>query len=442
MYVLITGLLFSVVILTLSGTGIPVFTGSTGLILCAMGLMQKEIRVDGRIFLPLVGYNLFSLLSSFITTGTPFQGYVYDHLICSLIFFLAGALDEKGRGSLRLGCMVWSAVIAVTGIVQFLWSAFREDAGRLGGIFKNANVTGSFLVFSWFALMQCRKEAEDKRIRILQDLIEPLILYGTALTLSMGSFVAMAAGILVMTVSRARRNERGDTMYFLLRVLAKASMGIGAGILLFIAAAETGQGWLMFLIVLYMLALAILWGRLELFLEEHRKMTVAIPTLGVLAAGSAVLLRTTSVATFAERIEMTGNGISYILGNSLFGVGPLKWHILNLSGEGKYFNTWYIHDLFIHVGTELGIPAMLLLLAAAVGVLMKKRSPELRAGTVALIIHYCLDVGFVYAGTAASAVMLLGVTESRKKTVNSFVAKAVLLGFMILFACGLFHYLF
>ena len=429
---LIPGLFFTVVILTACGTGLPVITGVTGIVLCILGLLQKEIRVDLWIFISMLGYTGISLISAWQTVGNPFEGYVYMQLICPVFFFLTAALEEKEWILLKRSCLLWSAVTAAAGIVRFTVNAFSGDIKRLGGIFGNANVMGIFLVFSWFSLRDCRDEKSPGVLAY----VEPLLLYALGLTLSMGSFTAMAAGILVLILLEGRSGQGNDAFELLPELLARASAGIGAGILLYMAAGS-GSYWLCIPVLAGMIALVALWKKFEETIAGERKRATIFSGLGVLVAVSALVLRPSSIATFAERLEMMENGLGYIRENPVFGVGPRQWHLLNAFDPEKYFNTWYIHDVYLHIGVELGVCAMFLVLAVTARGLWKKRPPALRAGLAALMIHYCLEVGFVYMGVAAAAISLLGIPEKKGMILRSAAVKGVFLGFAVLLASGL-----
>ena len=68
--------------------------------LCILGLSQKEIRADLWILIPLLGYSVFSLISSWQMVGDPFEGYVY----LSLIHILhAGQKVSKGQNIAAVG---------------------------------------------------------------------------------------------------------------------------------------------------------------------------------------------------------------------------------------------------------------------------------------------------------------------------------------------------
>lgn len=429
---LAAGLLLAWIVFTVCGTAVTIVTSLTGFALCMLGMAQPESRADLRILLPVTACSAVCLLSAAVTTGDPFQGYVFSQTLCPVLLLLAASLGRKERTCLRGLCLVWSAILAAAGIAVFLRDAAAGAAGRTGGIFGNANVMGIFLVISWFALADSRERQDlESRFRFLLY-VEPLLLYAAALTLSMGSYAAMAAGILVAAVC-GRRDK-------LLLTLAKAVMGTGAGLLLYIAAVKTSAGWLCGAAVLYMAVQAVLWDRLERFLALHRKTAAFLSGIGVLVAVSAVALRPNAAATFTERLEMMENGLHYIATSPLWGTGPLQWHLLNLF-DPRCFKTWYIHNMFIHVGVELGVCAMFLLVLAAVLCLAKRRPPQLRAGLTALFVHYVLDVGFAYTGLTAAAVLLLGTSDEGKRPWNTAAARLFYAAFAVLFVCGLLRYI-
>ena len=71
-----------------------------------------------------------------------------------------------------------------------------------------------------------------------------LIALALALTLSMGSFAAMAAGIVVLLLERKQSASWRETVRFICPVLARAVLGVGTGLLTYLAAARTGVPWL------------------------------------------------------------------------------------------------------------------------------------------------------------------------------------------------------
>ncbi len=133
------------------------------------------------------------------------------------------------------------------------------------------------------------------------------------------------------------------------QLLAKATFGVGTGLLLYLAAARTDYPWLCLPLLLYALTVAAGWRDFERFLLAKPKAAVGLAAFGGLVAAGLVLVRPSSLATFAERLQMMSNGLSYCWQNPLWGVGPYQWRGLNMQDADKFFNTWHIHNAFIHV---------------------------------------------------------------------------------------------
>lgn len=80
----------------------------------------------------------------------------------------------------------------------------------------------------------------------------------------------MAAGILVLILVESRSGQGKDVLGLLPEILARASAGIGAGILLYLAAGS-GNPWLCIPVLAGMAALAALWKKFEKNVAEKRK---------------------------------------------------------------------------------------------------------------------------------------------------------------------------
>ena len=436
-------LLFLLIILTLGESISPMVTGAAGILCCAAGVVRSGMRADLRIAVPLLCYIVFSIISSYVTTGDPFRGYVFVQMVVPVIFLLMATLTDEERFTLRMLCMTWAVIIAVIGIVQFISAGFTGTGERLAGVFDNANVMGIFLVMSWFALVGCDENNGAKRsVRKLPGLellrhVEPVILMALALTLSMGSFGAMAVGIIVLIICRKRQVRDTDVAALVLSTLSRASVEIGTGVMLYVAV-RLNSVWLCGAVLIYEMLLVLKWRRWAMPAFSYRITAAVFSGAGLLTALAAVFFRPSSVATFTERLEMIRNGAMYISGSPLTGCGPLRWHIMNAVDGDKYFNTTYIHDMFVHIGAELGLPAMVMLAIIVIASLVKKRPPWSRAGLAALTTHYLLDIGFSYMGVAAAAMMLLGVPGERSRTVDPVVSKAIFFALAALLACGMY----
>ncbi|MCI8648824.1 MAG: hypothetical protein HFG20_01770 [Anaerotruncus sp.] len=432
-------LLLALFTLGIIGVGNALVVGVLGLVLCIQGLLLPSFRADGWFLLPLVFYNLFSMASSYVTFGNFIEGYASTQLIFPVLYLLLVALDGEELQFLRRSCVLLAGVVAAAGIGKFLLHAMRLNTGRLGGIIGGPNALGIFLVVSWFALRGCAlDEAEHARIYTRLLRLEPLLLAALALTLSMGSFVAMAIGILALLLLQ-KWDSWKSVFRYTCRVIAKAVLGVGTGLLLYLAADRAEQRWLCVLITVYLVALMLGWEKLGLFLAAYPRMAAAISFSGVLVAGVAVLVRPSSIATFAERLAMMRNGLGYLGQNPLLGVGPYQWRRLNLYDADTYFNTYHIHNVLLHVGVELGLAAMLMLLVVIVRYYYKKTAtPIQKAGFTAFVFHNLIDTGFFYLGLVAMAILTVGNPSKNCKSSN-LLAKTLFAGMAVVFSYNIYY---
>lgn len=289
----------------------------------------------------------------------------------------------------------------------------------------NPNAMGIFLVLGWAIALDSG------------SFLEPLLLIGAAMTLSMGSFVAMAAGILVLLADKKRTASWGETVRYGCQLLAKASLGVGTGLLLYLSAARTRVPWVCLLLVAYAGAVLVLWKDLGRFLEAKPRMAALIAALGVLVALAAVLIRPSAVATFAERLEMMASGLHYLTADPLVGVGPFQWRLLDLHDGGKYFNTWHIHNVPLHVGVETGWIAMAALCLAGLRALDRRK--PLRAMTAAFLVHNLLDTSFFYLGVTALVLTAAGCAQEEGHTLGGGGTKVLFALLAGLFAYGLYY---
>ena len=416
-------------VLAFGGVGDLKTVSAVGLLLCAIGMVQCPKTADLWGLLPLLLWNGFSMLSSFRAYGNVIDGYASTQMLYPVMYLLLSCVSADDRRLLRKLCAGWGVAAAAAGIAGFVYQAIRVGTPpRLGGILGNPNAMGIFLVVAWFLLLDCGSP--------LLRRFEPVLLAALALTLSMGSFLSMAAGIFVLFVLRAREASLRGALPYLFSLLAKAALGVGTGILLYLAAARTLMPAVCLLLVLYLAALVALWDVFDRFLAAFPKRAAVIAACGVLVALAAALVRPSAAATFIERFEMMGSGLCYLFQSPLTGVGPYKWRLLDLSDGGKYFNTWHIHNQWIHVGVELGLPALLCLAFAAARFFRRPKTDLQRAGFLAFFVHNLMDTSFFYMGITTLA--LFAGADPEGKPLSPVLARLLFLLPAMLFACGLF----
>lgn len=434
---------FALLMLTLTGVGDVRTVSMAGLLLCAAGLMQPSAAVDLWVFVPLLLYNVLNMASAYAAHGNIAEGYGGIQMILPTIYLLTACMDGPGLLWLKRMCAGWAGILAAAGLAGYVWAALLgEGGGRMGGALGNPNAMGIFLVMGWFAVQ--KERPEGSRAGQGSDLwegiaagLEPVLLAALALTLSMGSFAAMAAGILMLFVSERKKGMR-ELLRYACRVLARESLGIGTGLLIYLGASRTGAGWVCIPLLLYVLAQAFFWKDLVCFLQIHSRTATCLAAAGILVAGLAVGVRPAAFSTFAERLEMMRSGFSYLTVDPILGVGPFVWRLLDMQDGGTYFATWHIHNVLLHATVEFGWAAAVLLLWIVVRFYRKRAGAHTKAGFTAYCVHNLMDTSFFYIGITSFALVLAEDPGEGGKRIKGAPLKAL---FLLLAVLHVVHFL-
>ena len=171
-------------ILTFVGAGSFIVVSLVGLFLCVAGLLQGSVKADLWILIPLILYNIISLLSGYRIYGNTLEGLASTQSVFPVVYLLAAYLGSSERTVLKRWCAIWVGVMAVMGIGQFIMAAFTSTASRLSGAMGNPNAMGVMLVFGWFALQSCLLDAKEgpPLLKKLLHGLEFFILAALALT--------------------------------------------------------------------------------------------------------------------------------------------------------------------------------------------------------------------------------------------------------------------
>lgn len=437
-------LFLALISLTLLSADTPLLVGLLGMMLSVAGIAQGAAKIDLWVLIPLIIYQVFSIISLCMAYNdisiSIVVNFVSTQAFYPVIYLLMAFLGGHERLWLKRLCVLWAGVWAVAGLPQFLTRALAGRPDRLGGVFGNPNALGIYLVIAWFILRSCVSE-EDRDVRLLWlTRLEPLLLTVLALTLSMGSFVSMAAGILFLVCTELRRGKSWrKALSFACDLLARASLGIGLGVLMYAVARRGGQPWLCLPLIFYLAALCLYWDRFRAFLRDVPQAAAVISVLGVLVAIVVVLIRPSSIATFQERLAMMRNGMSYLPVHPLRGLGPYQWRVWNLLDSDTYFNTYHIHNVLLHIGVELGLPAMAMAAAVLVRRFWKKGEPNSKAGFTAFVVHNLIDTSFFYTGITATALMVVSEPASCGKRLPAAAVKAIFAVYAAFFAAHAFY---
>lgn len=430
--------------MTIIGVGDIRIASMAGFLLCIIGFAQHSAEPDLWIFVPLVCYNIASMASSYAAYGNITVGYGGMQMLFPVVYLLMTCLGGSEVSLLKRLCVAWVGFCAAWGVAGFVARAALEGrGGRLDGVLGNPNATGIFLVMGWFMLLQCLEEIELDKDRsdslgCFLPYLEPVLFFALALTLSMGSFVSMAAGIAVLLFGR-RKDGLREMLGFAFRILAKAVLGIGTGLLLYLGASRTNVPWICVPLAAYAGAVVLCWRDLERFLKTYGRVAAGIAMAGVLVAGTMVAARSGSFATFSERLEMMGAALPYLKADPLLGVGPYQWRLLDMQDGGKYFNTWHIHNVLLHVGVEFGWIAAAMLVVVAVRFYRKKKGVPTRACFTAYCVHNMMDTSFFYMGVTTLAVIMAGEGKRSGKRIGNLGVKVI---FGLLAGINAVHFLY
>ena len=434
---------FTFFIFSFYGIGNATVSAVIGILLCATGFIQGEVKTD----LCMLGFILAGVLlcgiSSFRTYGNFQEGYTGVFALYPVLYMILSYLNNEDGKLLRRICILWSEIIAGCGILEFLYKSFESSAYRIGGIIGNPNAMGIFLVVSWLILLRDRKENDgDNRMTRVISLLSPLLLAALTLTLSMGSFLSLCIGMTVYFFQE--RKENGEKRSFaemvkmIIPVTAEMSLYIGTGILLFVAERKTDFSWTVLLPAVYLIFLCFFQRNIRAFFEKHAGYAGIFTGAGIAGGFIAISLRQSAAETFTERLEMMRNGLGYFFQHPLTGVGSYQWRRLNFNDGDKYFNTWHIHNIPIHFAAELGIFAVIILIAIFVHAMMKKENRRARPAFGAFICHNLMDTSFMYFSVTSLLLFASHCITGNEKKISNLAARCFYLIFGIYFVYSLF----
>lgn len=445
MSALVIALILALIILSMSGVGTTAILSLIGMAICAICLFRKEAQIDWWIFIPLAVYVAMNFVSSWVNHENPLFGYGRLHIIYLSLYAAICCLRDQEMRFLRTLVVAWAALAACLSVFGFVYQSFTTTTTRLAFIVGTPNGLAIFLVLSWFALQSCRIDSDEKHPNKLFKIVsrfEPVILIAIAMTLSIGSLLALFVGLIVLFVSRARATRSAnETFRFAVSQLARAFLCVLIGFLMYMAGERAEAPFLCLVILLYIVVMVILWDRFIKFANNSTKFSLVISLIGLLSIPFAIFMRPNAFATFGERIAMMGNGLSYLGEDPLVGIGALTWRSLNLQDPDLYFNTNHIHNAFIHVGVEFGWIAMIALIVIAVRVFVKHYKEAQHAEDGAFLFHLLTDTGFFYVGVVGTFILTAGGSTTPGKTISNVATKLLFGSLCIVHFLILWNYL-
>lgn len=429
--VLVIVLILALAILTMSGVGTTAILSLIGMAICAVCFFRREVRIDWWIFVPLAIYVAMNFISSYVIHDNPLCGYGRLHIIFLSVYAATCCLRDREMQLLRVLCIGWAAFAASCAIIAFTVQSFEIASTRLSFVIGTPNGLAIFLVLSWFALQSSCMSPKDNRPEKLLAIVrrfEPVILIALTMTLSIGSLCALAVGIIVMSISKARQTRSlSETLNFVTTILAKVFLCIVIGLLMYMSAERAQMPILCVVILLYIIVMICLWDRFTQFLNGNQKFSLVVSVVGLVCIPFAIFMRPNVFATFSERLAMVGNGIGYLGENPLVGVGAFNWRALNLQDVDMYYNTNHIHNAFIHTGVEFGWIAMIALIVIAIRLFIKHYKQAQHGEDAAFLFNMLTDTGFFYVGIVSTFILTAGGSTTPAK-------KITIIGTKLLFA--------
>ena len=389
---LVVILFASFIILSVMGGGTIAFLSLIGIAICITCLFRREVRIDWWIFIPLAVYLIMNLISSWTTHENIMRGYGCLHLIFLTLYAASCSLKTNEANLLRCLCVLWAGIAAVVSVVAFTYQAFFVSPTRLEFVIGSPNGLGIFLVLSWFALQSCRMTEERGKIFTIVERFEPFILVALAMTLSMGSVAALVVGLIVLFVSQGRSTSWKQSAHFMVALVGKVVLCLAIGFLMYMAAERADAPILCVAILAYLVFMVILWKRFGEFLERSFKVALTISILGLLCIPFALFMRPSVLFTFSERLAMMAN-------------------------------TNHIHNVFIHVGVEFGLIAMISLIVIAVRVFIKRYREAQHGEDAAFLFHLLTDTGFYYVGIVSTFILTAGGSTTPTKKLSAIGTK-------------------
>ena len=416
-------------IFTFLGAGNFIIVSGTGLLLCMVGLMRGPVRTDPWILVPLILYVAIGYISGLRTYGNTLDGYASTQSVFPVIYLLMSYLNDRERTWLKSLCSLWVGGMAPIGILEFTMAAFHGGMGRLSGIMGNPNAMGAMLVLGWFAVSSALNDvAGDKQsLRLCLHGAKYMMLVALALTMSIGAIGSLGVGLIAMIIYW----KRGLDGFF--SQAADIIFAMGCGVLLYAAANFTYWPWLSVAICIFILFSSSQIAGLEAYFRKYRVLTRLVFFAGLFGLILVLLLRPNALATFEERIAMMRNGLGYITDSPLLGIGPYQWRRLNLYDGDTYFNTWHIHNIFLHVGVELGLVALGMLLITLVRHALKQEDGSQRGEFAAAITHNLMDTSFFYMATVPFLIMTSAKDEKRTRALGKGTVRGIFGVFAVLF---------
>ncbi len=333
-----------------------------GLVLFLLHLIKKnnQIRIAFNIYSGLLIFVFLSYLLVLpwsVDWGMGLIGFVKVSTV--IIFILVLMQFDRTEITESFKVAPWSGCVMVilTGITYFIpdLSGYFIDAGRLGGFFQYANSFALFLLIGVIVIAESNV-INSREVGKLAVLIGGLLLTGSRISL------IMLCGILIYYAILSSK-------------LRKPVILIGVGVLGIIAIAFLLNG------------------------------------------SSGAITRITTV--FVDSSTLLGRFLYaqdawFMLLKHPMGLGYMGYYYLQPQFQTGVYITRFVHQEFLQIGLDAGIPAMLAFIIVCIRSFFSQRTAKMEKMILAVIlIHACFDFDFQYLIILYLLMMTLDFGESK-----------------------------
>lgn len=361
---------------------------TVSLLLCLYCFVKGKTQIDLWILIPLFAIPVLGLLSTYINQLDFYANYTLPFMALAIIYCVLSYCSQKERDALRRVLIVWGALIGIVALCNYIIQAQQYHAARLNTIIGNPNTSGLVFAFLLLCFLSYRKKWEEVRSPFL--CAEPLLITSLCLTLSVSSIASFGVGVVVYFIYQ-KAIYKNPIIHMVSSYICCLFIGFAIALLLYTAANYTNAPWLCIILGLYLVAVSLFWHPLVALINQHALFARIGSMASIVAIIALVTLRPNALLSFQDRLAMIADGLTYAGLNPLFGIGPLQWYHYNTTMSGTPFNTFFIHNVFMHTVVELGFFALLCLIILIIRFGTKQHNALGLSLGVAFLLHSLVD---------------------------------------------------
>ena len=381
----------------------------------------KDITIEKREVFCLVGLMTCYICSAVVHGGTKQVivkvFYILNLMLLWLFFWRMREYQHEVLKGFLLTVILQEAVGTIAYIGVPLEGVIC--ANRFMGTYQYANITAMVLII---AILITQNEMS-------KDMGQFLLLHYIFLLLTVsvgGMLVYLFVEIFLVCTDKANRQRR------IYREVFTMFAAVLCAALLYIACFRIEARLLTGILILGCLSLSFRWETVCIKIESivWLKNSILFISFIVMVTGISYLMIKRAGATFLERFWQMKDALWVIINNPLLGIGGGAWKQQQYLYQTHEYDVSLIHNSYLQIAVEAGLPALLFFLGLIGIVLWNGRKEQLwkKAILYGFLIHLMVDIDFFFLGYMAVIIACLTNPTSYYKTYN---IKAGRIGFLI-----------